>query len=503
MTEDKTRAYVKSRNTFIMNVRMIKCVLLLFVILVFLGFVVSGCSSRLDSTGSEGTTLPPDIINFVTRTTNGNFKFDTVRPTCLNFKLVPCSGNKTVNESFASKSQLKTDDLIFATIRNEDGEVIYGNGVPAGGTLSAELVMPSEPQDFTMTLSSPRYNERILSFENLNQYQELTGTIFIEKAQASEFLVSIGDEDDDGVPDVYDAFPNNPLFAFSEIIPAVNMLTIAFEDNYPQLGDGDYNDFVATYFMEDLWSDDGMLRIIVGRVQALARAASYNHRFGMVMDFENYHGVVLIKNFDEQGNITHTESACVKHRADMTLFQETKTSFTRPTPDVTIDNGYPDLLDSKGHCAQFAFMLLWAGEGNPPTGGWGKIGWDVHDPYLYVHDTGCDVHLIGKPPLPDSQNPNAPDGFLDANGFPRALLVPSDWGYPIELTHIETAYDDFDDWRTTEGTDFNSWYLNPNEEHVIPIQLKLPKIVITQELIDELMSLLAEHYPLGFDFFVL
>jgi Domain of unknown function (DUF4842) len=113
------------------------------------------------------------------------------------------------------------------------------------------------------------------------------------------------------------------------------------------------------------------------------------------------------------------------------------------------------------------------------------------------------VHLIGKPPLPYSQNPNAPDGFRDANGFPRALLVPSDWGYPIELTHIETAYDDFDDWRATEGTDFTGWYLNPNEEHVIHVGSKLSKIGITQELIDELMSLLAEYYPLGFDFFVL
>jgi hypothetical protein len=140
-------------------------------------------------------------------------------------------------------------------------------------------------------------------------------------------------------------------------------------------------------------------------------------------------------------------------------------------------------------------MLVWSGQGDPPTGG-SKTGWKIHDPYLYVHDTGCDVHLIGMPPLPNSQNPNDPDGFRDANGFPRALLVPSNWGYPIELTHIETAYDDFDDWRTIEGADFSDWYLRPNDEHVIhPVVSKVTRIVITQELIDELSNLLEEYTP--------
>jgi len=491
MKSGTKRTDFASRNTRIKKKVMIKGFLTLLAVSLMFGFLIIGCNSELVSVNSETETLPPDSLQFESRTTDGDFRFETILPTYLNFKLVPYAGEENGSESFTSK------DLIFVTIRNEAGEGIYTNGVPAGGTLAAELVLPPEPQDFTMTLSGPRYDERTLSFERLNQYQQVTGTIFITRKTASRFLVSTNDGDGDGVPDVYDAFPDNPWLAFSETTPAVKMLTIAFEDNYPRLGDGDYNDFVATYFLEEAWAANGLVKVILGRVRALARVAGYNHRFGMMIDFENYFGVMLIRNLDDQGNITRTEWAFVEDWADITLFQETKKSFSRPTTYVTVDNGYPDQLNSKGHRAQFALLLLWCGEGYPPPSGI-KTEWNVYDPYLYVYDTNCDVHLIGKPPLPYSQNPNDPDGFRDANGFPRALLVPSDWGYPIELTHIERAYDDFDEWRRSDGTDYNSWYLNPNEEHVIHIEPKLPRIIITQELFDELSNMLEVYLPGAF-----
>jgi hypothetical protein len=336
-----------SKDALLKSVRIIKGVLPLLVMPVLLSLVIVGCNSEFNSANSKMATPPPDSIKFESRTTDGDFKFETVLPTYLNVKLVPFIGDKNETESLTSKDHQKTGDLIFVTIRNEAGEVIYNNGIPAGGMLDAELVLPSDPQDFTMTLSGPRYDERTLSFERLNQYQEVTGTIFITRASASKFLVSTNDEDSDGVPDVYDAFPDNPWLAFSETIPAVKMLTIAFEDNYPILGDGDYNDFVATYFLEEAWAANGLVKVILGRVQALVRVAGYNHRFGMMIDFENYLGVMLIRNLDDQGNITRTEWTFVEDWADITLFQETKKSFSRPTPYVTVDNGYPDQLNLK------------------------------------------------------------------------------------------------------------------------------------------------------------
>jgi len=461
-----------------------------------LGFVITGCTSGFNLADSEISTLPSDDIQFEPRGRDEEFKFETVLPTSLNVKLVPYAQNCREADSFGSNNQQETTDLIYVNIRNQEGETVYTNGVKAGDMLDAELVLPSDPQDFTMTLTGTEYYERTITLERLNQFQELTGTVYVPLRPAGKFLPSTSDEDADGVPDVYDAFPKNPWLAFSTTIPAARMLTIAFEDNYPMLGDGDYNDFVATYFLEEAWAANGLIRVILGRVQAQARVAGYNHRFGMMIDFDDYSGVLLVRNMDDGGNITRKEWACVEDFADITLFQETKNAFSRPTSYVTLDNGYPDQLNSKGHSAQFAILLLWCGDGLPSSSGIGiKTEWNVYDPYLFSYDTRCDVHLIGKPPLPYSENPNDPDGFRDASGFPRALLVPSNWGYPIELTHIETAYDGFYRWRTEDGTEYNNWYMFPNEDHVIHLDPKLPRVIITQELFNELREKLEEYFP--------
>jgi LruC domain-containing protein len=490
------KPHVRTRNHSSRIVSTWKLFMILMALTLTLGFVVTGCTSGFNLVDSETAVMPSDDIQFEPRDRDEEFKFETVLPTSLNVKLVPYAEDSKEADPFGSNEQREPTDLIYVNIRNQKGETVYTNGVTAGGTLDAELVLPSDPQDFTMTFSGPEYYERTISLERLHQFQKVTGTIYVPLRPVGKFLLSTSDEDADGVPDVYDAFPNNPWLAFSTTIPAARMLTIAFEDNYPELGDGDYNDFVATYFLEEAWAANGLVRMILGRVQALARVAGYNHRFGMMIDFDDYLGVMLVRNMDDGGNVTGKEWAIVEDFADVTLFQETKKAFSRPTSYVTLDNGYPDQLNSKGHCAQFAILLLWCGEGLPSSSGIGiKTEWNVYDPYLLAYDTGCDVHLIGKPPLPYSENPNDPDGFRDASGFPRALLVPSDWGYPIELTHIETAYDGFYLWRTEDGTEYNSWYMNPNEEHVIHIEPTMPRVIFTQELFDELKTKLGEYFP--------
>jgi len=84
--------------------------------------------------------------------------------------------------------------------------------------------------------------------------------------------------------------------------------------------------------------------------------------------------------------------------------------------------------------------LLYYGDGIPDAAGV-KTQWNIYDPYLYIHNTSCDVHLIGKEPLPYSQN--------------------------------------------------------PNEEHVIHIDPQLPEVIIDQALLDELETMLEEFFPNG------
>ena len=53
------------------------------------------------------------------------------------------------------------------------------------------------------------------------------------------------DQDGDGVSDVYDEYPSDPLLAYNNYYPSENAYgTFSFEDNWPDLGDYDFNDLV-------------------------------------------------------------------------------------------------------------------------------------------------------------------------------------------------------------------------------------------------------------------
>jgi hypothetical protein len=89
-----------------------------------------------------------------------------------------------------------------------------------------------------------------------------------------------------------------------------------------------------------------------------------------------------------------------------------------------------------------------------------------YNPYLFVYNTGHDIHLIGEEPLPSSVN--SADTYRDAEGFPWALLVPMDWINPLECQRIEIPYPRFTNWRLSMGTDFTDWYLHYNDPYVPP-----------------------------------
>jgi LruC domain-containing protein len=108
------------------------------------------------------------------------------------------------------------------------------------------------------------------------------------------------------------------------------------------------------------------------------------------------------------------------------------------------------------------FLIDYMNTGIPHP--WSRDTWRAYDPYLIVNpdSDAYDVHLLGEPPLPDSNNPAGFETFRDPDsGYPWALLVPEDWAHPAEGTPIEQAYPRFDSWRESSGTTDSDWYLHP------------------------------------------
>ncbi len=98
-----------------------------------------------------------------------------------------------------------------------------------------------------------------------------------------------------------------------------------------------------------------------------------------------------------------------------------------------------------------------------------QIDQPPYNPYLFVYNTGYDIHMIGEEPLPGSRDP-AGTTFRDAEGFPWALLVPVDWKHPTERQRIEIPYPRFTLWRQSLGAEFTDWYLHYYDPYIPPVE---------------------------------
>jgi LruC domain-containing protein len=337
------------------------------------------------------------------------------------------------------------EELAIVTLLNQEGEILLRGSATQNRPLEGEILVANNESGATLLLDAPGDLKQEIGIENIASYETVGRDVVLKPGDPG---TAPADRDSDGVPDVYDSAPDDPA--------------VAFEDNFPELGDGDYNDFVARYTMEEYRDGKNRLRTVNGTVEAIARAAGYDHEFGIILEHPRQQGQVTVTHYDPGGQVVETYSETTDDLSRLVIFRSTKNAFTRPG-GVTMDNAFDGECDSIGHTAEFLIDFDGTGTAHPEA----VSTWNANDPYLLVHDTGYDVHLIGREPLPGSNNPATPEGFRDENGYTRVLLVPEMWSYPEDRVLIETAYPEFTFWRETLGTEATDWYLFPDTSVVV------------------------------------
>lgn len=247
--------------------------------------------------------------------------------------------------------------------------------------------------------------------------------------------------------------------------------TLAFEDLYPRKGDGDYNDMVVKYHVEENYNPQGELETVSLKFEPLARGAGYVHSLNLSLDGEldSSRNITTVTNEAFAGDalisVTYTTPGNdgrtfynLDKSEDISLFKNTLASLERfanvyegaewvdpkftAQVDITLANPELNLYADRG-----ADALLW------------------YRPFLSVKNTKQDIDLAVI-------NPN--DGMIDANGNPFGLMVPVTWEWPLERVSINDAYPHFGEYTDylngkidSLSVEANQWYNYPGDSSLI------------------------------------
>jgi LruC domain-containing protein len=267
-----------------------------------------------------------------------------------------------------------------------------------------------------------------------------------------------------------DYFPNDASRCTVVRTPTTGFYTVAFEDNYPDLGDGDYNDAIVHFAHEEVLNSAGLLVDLVGTYHLTARGAGLDHAFGM--SFEGLAGTetgnVRIQTFDSSGTATSYDPTTVADALYTTadgdnamrirnIFPSTRNVLPGVGSSFTnTENATPESAPASARAkVTFTTPISRASLGTHP-----------YDPFLDIKKAGLyDIHLPGAEAFPD-RPAGLPDetvgvSFKDDNGYPWAITIPANWLHPLESQMIDgqsPAYEFFQAWRLSAGTSNLDWY---------------------------------------------
>ncbi|MCF7885699.1 MAG: LruC domain-containing protein [Candidatus Marinimicrobia bacterium] len=339
---------------------------------------------------------------------------------------------------------LKDDHLIATGQTNEEG------------ILKNSISLPTYLDQVTI---KTHYDEKIVSISKSEinyTYQSPKSTLSKSSGICCDGENDHEDDDEDGVPNCSDNFPHNPRCSNVLYYPSADQYaTLAFEDKWPDKGDYDFNDLVLDYQFEIRYKQLLITEIKIN-FKVRASGARYNNGFGIEFpglsnaDIISVEGLQLSNDSYIELNSNGTEAN--QSNPVIIPFDNVYTLFENLT---YVNTGY-----SEGHNLpdyEFSVMV----DTKPVY--WYEINYSFNfSPFMIIDgEREQEVHLAGGTPTDlGDQDPFYPD-YKDENNMPWALNFPEKFYYPIERADIRNAYLHFEEWRTSEGNQYDDWYSNP------------------------------------------
>jgi len=274
----------------------------------------------------------------------------------------------------------------------------------------------------------------------------------------------VKDADGDGVNDELDDYPNDATRAFNVYYPnKTDWGTLAYEDLWPGTGDYDFNDLIVDYHYKSVLNASNKLVEFFTDYSVRAVGASLENGFGMMLGGDPAN-VASVSG-------THYTEGYLKLNANGTEQGQSKTVI------MLFDNAF-SMIGSSG--SQFINTKEDVPYVDPDTNTLhvvyqSPVSTDVtgsapYNPFLVVNkNRGKEVHLAGQKPTDlmdqsifgtwsDDTDPAIGKYYQTSNNLPWAIDLPVSFAYPVEQVEILSAYNHFDEWAESAGSQYPDWY---------------------------------------------
>ena len=251
--------------------------------------------------------------------------------------------------------------------------------------------------------------------------------------------------------------------------------TLAFEDNWPLVGDYDMNDLVVNYRLSSYDVEGTLMRVkIEGQVVAIG--ASYHNGFafrlpGLLRNEVDTNRLIFKINGVEQ-NISPLEEG-----KDEAIFIIADDLWDFVTSGETCK--YYRTEEGCGSNIQMTFSIEIPLEANVNKD---NVANFPYDPFIFSSEgqernyvfgeapgRRFEVHLKNQAPTEafqsnflgrgdDASDAENGEYFINANGMPWAINIPYEWEHPVEYMDIKYAYPDFHSFVTSSGGLNVDWF---------------------------------------------
>jgi len=324
--------------------------------------------------------------------------------------------------------------------------------------------------------------EVILGFEDLPRTwgdNDFNDAVFSVKATPATALntddlvviPNVNDSDADGVFDDTDEFPNDYTRAFSSYYPSNNdFVTLAFEDNWPKVGDYDLNDLVIREQFRTIYNASGDITgfTISGFIDA--RGAAHHNGFAMRI-------VGQAPSLIEEATLTLDNQTFQKVPEDyqtdavLALWQDSHTYTQTNESDKCAH------FNTVAECTNFdpvPFLLDVKFNTSPST-----LNHSDLDFFIFrTNDRSLEIHFANYAPtdlfdstrfgrFDDTSDPESNRYFKNAQNLPWALQIPTQWRYPQEYIDVIWAYPTYELWVESAGVEGTDWHIFNDRIHHI------------------------------------